>query len=204
MLFEWLEKIITLGQQIGYSGVFISSLGLAPAEVIIAMTAASMPEKLVEIAACAGIGEAVGAIPMYIIGYFFSKEHIFKFLNGKGKFLNISEESYDNGYKSIKKYGTLYVIFSRFIPGVRIVSALVAGFVKQNFINFFFSVFVGSFAYAYIFAVIGSEIEFNMDLIKKFTNTSYGIAIIIVVILTIIIIKSSKKIKKAKENKKIT
>lgn len=204
MVSDWIEKLILLGGEIGYLGVFVAAVGLAPSEVIIAMTAASMPSHLCEVAAAAGIGEAVGAIPMYLIGYFFSKENILKFLNGKGKFLNISEDTYNNEHKSINRYGSLYIIFSRFIPGIRIVSSLVAGFAKQNFINFFISVFIGSFAYAYIFAEIGLEVEFNMDKIKKITDTSYGIAVIIVVVFVILILKYQKKIKEYKEKKKVS
>lgn len=204
MISEWIEKLILFGGEIGYWGVFISSVGLAPAEVIIVMTAASMPTHLFNIAAAAGLGEAVGAIPMYLIGYFFSKKDIFKFLNGKGKIFNISENAYDSGYKSIKKYGPLYIIVSRFIPGIRIISALVAGFIKQNFITFFIFVFIGSFIYSYIFALLGSEIEFNMEQIKKFTNTSYGICIIVVIIFTVLYFKSRKKIPKSTKNNKRT
>lgn len=194
MITEWINKLVALCGGLGYWGVFVSSVGIAPAEVVIAMTGASKPGNLIEIAVAAGLGEAIGAIPMYLIGCFFSKQDIFKFLNGKGKFLNISEESYDHEHRSIVKYGSLYIIVSRFIPGVRIVSSLVAGFVKQNFVNFFVSVFIGSFAYGYLFAFIGAEVELNIGQIEKITNTMNGVAVIIVIVLVPLYFKYRRKI----------
>ena len=137
----------------------------------------------------------VGAIPTYLIGYFFSKKTVLDFLNNKVKFITISEEEYTDAHGLIKKYGPLYVIISRLIPGLRMISSLVAGFTKQNFLIFIISVFTGSFIFGYIFAYLGSELGLTAEQIQSILNTSKGIAVLVVAVLIYIYTKWKKKFK---------
>jgi membrane protein DedA with SNARE-associated domain len=168
MISNWISIITIWFTKIGYWGVFFACLGLFPAEIVITMDGATMSNHLLEIAVAAGLGEMIGAWPTYLIGLFFSNKDILKFLKGKGKFLKISEDSYHNGYKSIQNKGIGYVFFSRFIPWVRVVSAVVAGFVRFNIIIFSLAVFAGTFIYAYAFAYIGTKIGNSWDNIQEF------------------------------------
>lgn len=195
MISDTISRIILWFGNLGYTGVFVSSIGVLPAEIIIAMTSASMPGHMLEISLATALGEVVGAIPTFLIGYFFSKKTVLDFLNNKVKFITISEEEYTDAHGLIKKYGPLYVIISRLIPGLRMISSLVAGFTKQNFLIFIISVFTGSFIFGYIFAYLGSELGLTAEQIQNILNTSKGIAVLVVAVLIYIYTKWKKKFK---------
>lgn len=171
MISNWIYAITIWFGKLGYWGVFFSCLGLFPAEIVMAMVGAAKPDGLFQIALVSSLGEMLGALPTYLIGLFFSKKDILHFINGKGRFLNVKEGTYSSGYKSIQRKGIGYIFFTRFIPWVRVASALVAGYVKYNIIIFSLAVFAGTFLYAYAFAYLGSRIGFNWEEIKRIIDT---------------------------------
>jgi len=157
--------------ELGYWGVFIACFGIFPAEVVISALAAMRPNNLIEISLAAAFGEAFGAIPTYLIGLYFYKKDILKFLEKKGRSIKVSKDRYENGYKSIKRDGFGYLFFARFIPWIRVAASLVAGYVKYNFIIFTITVFIPTFIYAYCFAFMGAEVGFNWERIKRIIDT---------------------------------
>ena len=72
MISELIKNITIWFGGLGYWGVFFACLGLFPAEIVIAMVGAVKPNNLMEIAISAALGEMLGAIPTYLIGYYFN------------------------------------------------------------------------------------------------------------------------------------
>jgi len=179
---ELLKQITLWFGQLGYWGVFLACLGIFPAEIVIAMFGALKPENLLQISVVAALGETAGAILTYLVGFYFRNKDILKFLNGKGKFLQISEKSYKNGYKSVRRGGAFYLFISRFVPWLRVVTALVAGYMKFNILILSGAVFAGTFAYAYAFAYIGTKIGFNWAEIKNVIDTFNNISFLLIVL----------------------
>jgi membrane protein DedA with SNARE-associated domain len=182
MISYWIKEIAHLLGDLGYWGVFISSLGLFPKEIVMAVVGAINPDSLLKIAFVGGLGASIGTVLTYHVGYYFRNKDILKFLNGKGKFLHISEEKYNKGEKFLKKGGAPFIFFSRFLPWVRVVTVLASGYLKYNFFTVLIAVFLGTSTYAYIFAYIGSKVGFNWDEIKKiidvFNNSILGLTVI--------------------------
>jgi len=177
---EILKEITLWFTDLGYWGIFLACLGIFPAEIVIAMAGAIMPQNILEIATVAALGEVAGAYITYLVGYYFSNKDFLKFLTeGKGKVLGVNEKSYNEGYKSVRKKGVFYILMSRFVPWLRVVATLIGGYVKLNILLFFLAVFGGTIVYGYAFAYLGAEIGFNWDQIKKiidtFNNASLGI-----------------------------
>jgi membrane protein DedA with SNARE-associated domain len=177
---EILKEITLWFTDLGYWGIFLACLGIFPAEIVIAMAGAIMPQNILEIATVAALGEVAGAYITYLVGYYFSNKDFLKFLTeGKGKVLGVNEKSYNEGYKSVRKKGVFYILMSRFVPWLRVVATLIGGYVKLNIPLFFLAVFGGTIVYGYAFAYLGAEIGFNWDQIKKiidtFNNASLGI-----------------------------
>ena len=180
MISEILKEITLWFTDLGYWGIFLACLGIFPAEIVIAMAGAIMPQNILEIATVAALGEVAGAYITYLVGYYFSNKDFLKFLTeGKGKVLGVNEKSYNEGYKSVRKKGVFYILMSRFVPWLRVVATLIGGYVKLNIPLFFLAVFGGTIVYGYAFAYLGAEIGFNWDQIKKiidtFNNASLGI-----------------------------
>ncbi len=171
MISDLINKITIWFGSLGYWGVFFACLGIFPAEIVITMVGAVKPHNLAGISVAAALGEMIGAIPTYLIGYYFRNKDILKFLDGKGKFLKVSEQSYNNGYDSIKKRGVIYLFVTRFVPWLRVATALVAGYIRYNIVLLSIAVFAGTFLYAYAFAFIGAGIGFNWEQISKIIDT---------------------------------
>lgn len=180
MISEILKEITLWFTDLGYWGIFLACLGIFPAEVVIAMAGAIMPRNILEIATVAALGEVAGAYITYLVGYYFSNKDFLKFLTeGKGKVLGVNEKSYNDGYKSVREKGVFYILMSRFVPWLRVVTTLIGGYFKLNIPLFSLAVFGGTIVYGYAFAYLGAEIGFNWDQIKKiidtFNNASLGI-----------------------------
>jgi len=177
---EILKEITYWFIDLGYWGIFLACMGIFPAEIVIAMAGAIMPQHILEIAVVVALGEVAGAYLTYFVGYYFNNKDFLGFLTkGNGKILGVNEKSYNDGYDSVQKTGVFYVLISRFVPWLRVVATLVSGYVKLNIPLFSLAVFGGTIAYGYVFALLGAEIGFNWDQIKKitdtFNNTSLGI-----------------------------
>jgi membrane protein DedA with SNARE-associated domain len=180
---------------LGYWGVFIACFGIFPAEIVMAAVAAVRPDNLSEIALAAAFGEVIGSIPTYLVGLYFNKKDIFGFLERRGKLINVTKNSYKNGYDSINKNGALYLFFARFVPWIRVAASLVAGYVKYNYFIFAITVFIPTFIYAYGLAYAGAEVGLNWEAIKKIIDTfNNGMLFLIFLGVGIYIYKNRKKI----------
>lgn len=201
MISDILTKITIWMGRLGYPGVFISAIGVLPAELVITMVAAAKPSEVVPIALTASLGEVIGALWTYGIGYYFKNKDILSFLAGKGQFLKISEDSFNKSNKSMKKYGFLYILLTRFTPGLRVAVLVVAGYLKYNLFLSCIAVFIGTFAYAYGFAYLGSRIGFNWDQIKKIMDMINNVlTFVTILVIGFLVYKNRKKIKKLFSN----
>ena len=213
MIEQWLGIIVEAISKWGYLGVFVSAVGILPAEVVMTIVGAVSPEfiSLIKIAVAGAFGEVVGAILTYLLGYYFNNKDIIGFLNGKGKWLNVDEESFTKTKKTFKTKGFLYIFLTRFTPGLRIVVLLVAGYLKHNLITASIAVFLGTFVYAFGFAYLGSKIGFDLVKINSAINTvNNSMVFASLVVVAVIIYLNRKKIgewikgiiKESKEEKK--
>lgn len=179
---DFLREIAQWFQTLGYWGVFLSGFGVFPIEITLAMMGANNPNSLIRISLVASLAEAIGVLPTYYVGYYFRNKDLLKFLNGKGKFLHISEKSYNTGYKNFKKTGSIYIFLSRFVPWIRAAAALIAGYVKFSPILLSLIVFPATFIYSYIFAYVGAEIGDNWDEIKRVIDTFNNATLALIII----------------------
>ncbi len=194
MISDLLYNITVWLGGLGYWGVFIACFGIFPAEIVMAAVAAVRPDNLSEIALAAAFGEVIGSIPTYLVGLYFNKKDIFGFLERRGKLINVTKNSYKNGYDSINRNGAWYLFFARFVPWIRVAASLVAGYVKYNYFIFAITVFIPTFIYAYGFAYAGAEVGLNWEAIKKIIDTfNNGMLFLIFLGVGIYIYKNRKK-----------
>lgn len=195
MISDILVKLTFWMGRLGYPGVFISTVGVLPAEVVITMVAATKTDQIFQIAAVASLGEVVGALWTYAIGYYFKDKDVLGFLNGKGRWMNISEKTFNKSNKYVKKRGFLYIILTRFTPGLRVAVLLVAGYLKYNVFAASVAVFIGTFIYAFGFAYLGSKIGFNWDQIKRVMDMiNGGLTILTLSVIGFLIYKNKEKL----------
>jgi len=181
--------------RLGYSGVFISAVGVLPAELVITMVAAAKSDNIVQIAIIASLGEVIGALWTYLIGYYFKDKDVLRFLTGKGKWMKVTEDKFNESNRYVKKYGFLYIVLTRFIPGLRVGVLVVAGYLNYNIIAACIAVFIGTFIYAFGFAFLGSEIGFNWEQIKRIMDMINGtLTILSLATITYIVYRNRKKL----------
>jgi len=177
----------------GYPGLFISTVGVLPAEIVITMVAATKPDELFPIAVVAALGEVVGALWTYAIGYYFRDKDVLEFLTGKGKWLQVTEQAFEKNHDYVKKHGFWYILLTRFTPGVRIAVLLVAGYLKYNVFSTCVAVFIGTFVYAFGFAYLGSRIGFNWEEIKRIMDMVNGALTVLTILLVAFILYRNRK-----------
>lgn len=181
----------------GYLGVFVSAVGILPAEIVMTIVGAVRPEliSLVKIGLAGALGEVLGAGFTYLVGYYFRNKDIVGYLNGKGKWLKVDESSFMKTHTKFKAKGFLYILLTRFTPWLRIVVLLVAGYLEYNFFLAALGVFIGTFVYAFGFAYLGSRIGFDLAKITNAINTvNNWLVILTLVVVGIVIYLNRKKV----------
>jgi len=191
-----LTKSVEILVDMGYWGVFLSSIGLFPSEIVIALFSATPNTNILYIALVASLGSLVGGVPIYFIGYIFTEDVLYKWLNGKGRFLHIDTEKIENSKKILRKRGFFYVYITRLIPWLRIVACIGAGYVKVNIFQYIVAIFLGMFTYTLLISYIGLEAGESWEQVTKYIKILDRGIIIILVGGTIgyLLYKSKKKI----------
>ncbi|NLZ24468.1 hypothetical protein GX888_01835 [Candidatus Dojkabacteria bacterium] len=189
-----ITKLIEWFIALRYWGIFISAVGLFPTEIVIAILASMEENNVYLISLVTALGEVVGGLPIFLLGSLFTDKNIYKWLDGKGKFLGVNKVRFDSSKNKLDKKKYLYVFLSRFVPWVRVAATLAAGFLRVNFFKFSFALFLGVFFNSLIIAYIGKLAAGNLSTIKKYM--SIGDKWIIIIVFGYLLISISWKNRK--------
>ena len=202
------EAIISWGlnliSEIGYLGITLlmtveSSFIPFPSEIVIPPAAylAQQGEMNIFLVILSGIlGSLLGALINYFLAYTLGRKIIYSLADWKVlKLLLINKEKVIKAEDYFLKHGNFSTLIGRFIPAVRQLISIPAGFSKMNLKNFILYTFIGSGIWVIALAVLGYVFGSNQELIVKY----YGRISIFFIILSIILITSviiRRKIKK--------
>jgi len=123
------------------------------------------------------LGSITGSLISYAIGYYSEKALIHKY----GKFLLLDPEELDATERFFNKYGDITIFISRFIPVVRHLISLPAGFAQMNIYKFMIFTVIGAGLWNSFLAYIGFYLKSNWEVVM-----SYGKIIDLIVILILI------------------
>jgi len=151
-----------------YKGLFISSLGVFPMEIVIALLATTHKANIWVISLVSATGGLVGSYLTYFLGYLFKEDNLYRWLEGNGRFLRIDRKGLEMSKRKILKRSFLYVLITRLVPWLRVVASLAAGFLRVNIFSYSIAVFVGGFIYAFLIAYLGSRVDSDLESIKNF------------------------------------
>ncbi|MFC1625649.1 DedA family protein [Patescibacteria group bacterium] len=107
------------------------------------------------------VGNLVGSLLAYYLGYKMREEWIRSAIKKWGKFLLIHERDFDLALKWFKKYGQGVTFASRLLPIVRTFISLPAGIAKMKIVKFSVLTFIGSFIWSAFLAYIGLKLGQN-------------------------------------------
>jgi len=196
MLSEFLNQafsfIINLVGSWGYAGIFIltaieSSFLPLPSELVLPpagflVSTGKMSGILVLIFAI--FGNLTGALFNYFLALLLGRPLLEKLVHRYGKYVLVNEESFKKSEDYFKHHGSITTFLGRFIPGVRHLISLPAGFSKMNLFKFSLYTALGAGIWSAILIYLGYLFGNNQGLIKNNMTTITVWAIIGCVILT--------------------
>lgn len=193
--------VISIMEQLGYWGIallmFLDNIfPPIPSEIIMpsAGYSASQGQLLlvgVIIAGC--IGSLVAAAALYGIGYKFSHESIFRFVDCYGKYLFIKSEDVQKSLAWFEQYGHRIVFFGRMIPAVRSLISIPAGMSHMPFWKFMLFSGLGTIIWTTFLACIGYYLGENQALMQQvLSNVGYLMLTIAVIFVAWLLYRKYK------------
>lgn len=146
------------------------------------------------VALMGAIGNVIGSVVAYGIGYFGHEKLVRRFIRKFGKWILISEKELDETEKLLHKYKDLVVLGSRVVPGIRTVISLPCGFAKLPLERFIVLTFLGSLVWSYFLAWIGFTLGQNWHSIGPIFHKLD--IFVVIALIGLIIIYLYHKIKK--------
>ncbi len=171
---SFLTELIT---RYGYVGIFASlSLGIVglpiPDETLLTYTGYNVFQgKMVYSFALisAFLGAITGITISYVIGYKLGLPFLRKF----GPKIHITTERIERTQRHFKKYGNFLLFIGYFIPGVRHLTAYIAGISHVDFRKFMIYAYSGALVWSITFISIGHELGERWFLVQEYIHR-YG------------------------------
>ena len=170
---QWVIHVIST---FGYPGIVLtmaieSALIPLPSEIIMPFSGflASAGKFDLNLVAFSGaLGNVVGSLIAYAIGFYGHEKLVRRFIRKFGKFILISEKELDETEKLLHRFKDLVVLGSRVVPGIRTVISLPCGFAKLPLGRFIVLTFFGSLIWSYFLAWIGFVLGQNWHAIGPY------------------------------------
>ncbi|NJO77377.1 MAG: DedA family protein [Cyanobacteria bacterium RM1_2_2] len=184
---EWVTQIMT---SLGYWGIgllmFLENLfPPIPSELIMPLagfTIAQGQMTFVPALTAGVIGTMLGALPWFYLGRYLGEDRLKNWLNRYGKWLGISGEEIDKAQRWFYRHGNKAVFFGRFVPGIRTLISLPAGFSEMRFSQFLIYSTLGTLGWTFLLTYIGYVLGDNYELVEQYLGPVSKIVLGIVVI----------------------
>ena len=132
------------------------------------------------------LGAMIGAIINYGLSVWLGRIIIYKFADSKvGHLCLLSSEKIQKAEEYFREKGNVSTFIGRFIPGIRQLISIPAGFSRMHFGSFLWWTFLGAFIWNCILAAIGYVAAGQMDRIKEY---SHELSVAILVLLGAVIL----------------
>ncbi|MFH0889813.1 MAG: DedA family protein [Candidatus Aenigmatarchaeota archaeon] len=195
---QFIVQIISAG---GYLGIFIlmaleSMAAPVPSELVMPFIGFLVVDgklDLLIVIAVTSLASLTGSLISYYIAYFGEIEIVHHF----GKFFFIDKEHLRMTSEWFKKHGSVTVLVSRFIPVVRHLISLPAGFGRMDLKKFITYTLIGATAWNVFLLWIGMQLRERWEVIHNYSR-QFDIVVIVVLVLAVAFyaymrIKKSKK-----------
>ncbi len=207
MLEQISSSIIHLIQSTGYLGIFIlmtleSALIPIPSEITMPFAgflAAKGSLSLILVILAGAVGNLIGSLIAYYIGYFLEENVILENVKRYGKFILVSEHELERANNWFKKYGDSIVFFSRILPVVRTFISLPAGIFEMNIWKFSAYTLTGSIIWSAFLTYIGFYFQSRWNVLEQYFRKFDFIILGIIIILVVLYLNRKLKIFKFKK-----
>jgi membrane protein DedA with SNARE-associated domain len=112
------------------------------------------------------VASLVGSAISYAIGFFCEEAVVHRY----GRFLLLDKEELDATRRFFNRYGEATVFISRFIPVVRHLISIPAGFAEMNFLRFYIFTALGAGLWNAFLAYTGFYLKSNWETVMKYSK----------------------------------
>lgn len=200
-------SIIHLIQSTGYLGIFLlmaleSALIPIPSEITMPFAGflankGSLSFPLVVLVGA--LGNLVGSLLAFALGYFLEENVIVSLIDKYGKFILLSKHEYLKAIHWFQKYGNGITFFSRLLPAVRTFISLPAGLAEMNIWKFSIYTFLGSLIWSGFLTYIGFYLGEQWKTLEVYFRKFDILILVIVIVAVLFYLKHKLKLfKKAK------
>lgn len=168
--------IISVIESTGYLGIFIlmtleSALIPLPSEVTMPfagylVTQGKFNFWLVVLAG--GIGNLVGSLIAYYIGFFLEESVLHGLVRKYGRFVLLTMHDYERAEGWFRSHGEIIAFASRLLPAVRTFISLPAGVAEMNVVRFSIYTLLGSLMWSAFLTFIGVKLGENWHSISDY------------------------------------
>jgi membrane protein DedA with SNARE-associated domain len=145
------------------------------------------------------LGSIVGITFSYLLGIFLGREVIHRF----GKYMYLTPERVASVEKFMDKYGKLTLFFGYFIPGIRQVTAIVAGISKMNYRQFAIVAYLGGLLWVTTFITLGRFVGMQLHGIGHMFHR-FRFLILTVLVLMVVTILIYRYVKARKNKRQVS
>lgn len=179
--------IIDIIESTGYIGIFIlmtleSALIPIPSEVTMPFAgylAQNGSLSFFLVVLIGTLGNLVGSLIAYAVGYYLEETVIVRLIEKYGKFILLSKHEYFRAVGWYKRYGNSITFFSRLLPAVRTFISLPAGLAEMNIWKFSLYTFLGSFIWSAILTYVGYYLGKKWNIIGPVFEQFHVVIIIV-------------------------
>jgi membrane protein DedA with SNARE-associated domain len=187
-------------QQYGYPGVFFAFLlemvGFPfPGATILTLLGIEWKQgifSLFPLVIASLAGNIIGSTISYITGRFFGRTVILRFV----RYVGITDKKFKAADERFNKYGVQVVVLGKFISGIRIFAAYLAGINRMNFWKYSFYNATGSLLWILVFIVFGRYVDFIWHSYHKIFK-QFLLLIIIILLIGFIVVFFKRRLKRA-------
>ena len=116
----------------------------------------------------------------------FAVESSFSFIRKYGRKIHFTEKRLEQTQELFQKYGAMLLSMGYFIPGVRHLSAYVAGMSKLRFPTFALFAYIGAFIWCLTFITLGVSLGKNWFMIEHIMHRFGWHAVLLLLLLMMI------------------
>jgi membrane protein DedA with SNARE-associated domain len=161
-----LKFISAFGYPALFAGLIIEFLGAPfPGEIVLAFTGFLVWSGYLEMSGAvlaAVTGSLTGTMMAYFIGMKFGRP----FLEKYGRYAFLNKRKIDKAERWFNRHSFIVLLFGRFVPGIRPLSAYTAGIARMKFRVFLPLSFVGTSIWCIFFLAVGKHLGRNWNSIS--------------------------------------
>jgi membrane protein DedA with SNARE-associated domain len=132
--------------------------------------------------ALALLSAVIGALTGITISYFLGVKLGAPFLKKFGPKINITEEKIERTQALFNKFGPFLLFIGYFIPGVRHITAYLAGISRLEFRTFALYAYAGGLLWIFTFITLGRELGENWRKVEQYIH-QYGVYIFLFILV---------------------